>query len=370
MKPLLLLPLLIGSMVSAAESTSPLRPWPLWDNQESVEQYAQRVGLPPTKTLDLGNGMKLELVLIPAGQFIMGTPEPVPVDEDGFRKQIVAGQALLALGGGVLLVLLGAIVFQTIRNRQRPKFSLSRLTAMTIAAGVSVLSGMHWQHSAQSLEREQTEYQAAKARFAIADSREKPAHVVRLTKPFYMSKFTVTQEQYQQVTGTNPSRIGGKNHPVEHVSWYEALEFCKRLTEKNGQEVRLPTEAEYEFSCRAGTITAYYTGDSEQDLARAGWYDANSNFNLHPVGQKEANAFGLFDMHGNVEQWCQDWYDEDYYQKSPLEDPVGPTQGTHRVFRSGPWLSYAELCRSAYRNKSNPDDRGLFSIRLLMPASK
>ena len=127
--------------------------YPLWDGQESVEQYAQRVNLPPTKTLDLGNGVTLETVLIPAGEFVMGTPKPEPVDEYGFHKKIVVGQVLLALSGGVLLVLVGTVVIRAIRRRRRPQYSLARFLAMIVVAGAGVLSGIHWWHSARTLEK-------------------------------------------------------------------------------------------------------------------------------------------------------------------------------------------------------------------------
>ena len=133
--PLLFLSLL--GPVSAGEG--PAEPaYPLWDGQEPVARYAERVGLPPTKTLDLGNGVNLELVLIPAGKFIMGTPEPEPVDEAAFHKQIVTGQALLAASVGVLLVLLGTIIVQALRRRSRPQYSLARFLAMAVAMGVTV----------------------------------------------------------------------------------------------------------------------------------------------------------------------------------------------------------------------------------------
>jgi len=186
---------LLGTLSAAEQPTPPA--YPLWDGQESVAQYAARVNLPPTQTLDLGNGIKLETVLIPAGKFVMGTPEPIPVDEDKFRKQIVLGKVLLALGGGVLLVLLSFTVVRAIRKRRRLQFSLARFLGMAFAASVAVLSGMHWRHSVQTLEKAQAEYQAALARYDRAgqDSGEKHAHPVTLTQPFYMGKFVVTQEQ-------------------------------------------------------------------------------------------------------------------------------------------------------------------------------
>ena len=342
---LLILVMLAGTLV-AGEPTA----YPLWDGSESVAEYAKKINLPPTKTLELGNNVKLELVLIPAGKFVMGTPEPTPVDEDGFQKRIVTGQALLAASAGALLVMLVVVIIRAIRKRQTPKYSLLWLLAITITAGGCVLSGLHWRESVKTLAKVREDFITAKARFDAANKDEKPAHQVTLTQPFYMGKYDVTQEQYQAVMGSNPSQNKGKDNPVEMVSWDEAQDFCKRLTALTTQTVRLPTEAEWEFACRAGTTTMYYSGDSENDLNRVAWYSGNSNGTTQPVGQREANAFGLYDMHGNVWQWCEDWWDDSAYSKSPTENSVGPTHYACHVMRGNFWGTGAMECRSAHRN--------------------
>ena len=350
---------LAGSL--PASELAPAPAYPLWDGSESVADYAQRINLPPTKTLDLGGGVKMELVLIPAGKFIMGTPEPAPVDEEGFHKKIVTGQALLAASAAALLVMLTVVVVRAVRNKRRPQLSLGRLLLVTVAAGGCVLSGLHWWHSVQILEKANAEYAGAKARYNAANSYEKPAHPVTLTQSFYMGKFDVTQEQYQQVMGTNPSYFKGKDNPVEQVSWDGAQAFCKKLSEQTKLSVRLPTEAEWEYSCRAGTKTTYFSGDTDKDLDRVAWYSANSKNTTHPVGQKEANTFGLYDMHGNVWNWCQDWYGEDYYGKSTTENPQGRTHGAWRLLRGGSWGNgpMMDCCRSANRSADNPDARDI-----------
>src|SRR5208337_4411958 len=139
------------------------------------------------------------------------------------------------------------------------------------------------------------------------------------------------------------------------VSWDDAQEFCKKLGQATNQLVRLPTEAEWEYACRAGTSTKYYSGDSEEDLKRVAWYGANSGNTTHPVGQKEPNQFGLYDMHGNVWQWCQDWYEE--YKADAVVDPQGTAQGAGRVLRGGSWDDLPGSCRSASRVGGSPDVR-------------
>jgi len=304
------------------------------------------------------------MVLIPAGKFTMGTPEPVPVDEDEYRKKIVTGQAVLAAGVGVLLVLLGTVVIRAVRQRRRPQYSLGRLVVMTMVAGVGLLGGLHWHFSALAFSEAKAEYQAASARYRDSYETEKPAHEVTLTRPYYLGRFEVTQEQYQQVMGGNPSDFKGQNLPVENVSWDEAQEFCKKASEKTGHAMRLPTDAEWEFACRAGTRTLYCTGDGEADLDRAAWYDKNSGNTTHPVGQKVPNAWGLYDMHGNVWEWVQDFYAP--YKAEAATDPGGPAQGQYRVLRGGSWFYFPGLCRSASRFGDYPDDRDFdFGFRVV-----
>ncbi|MCY3018209.1 MAG: formylglycine-generating enzyme family protein [Planctomycetota bacterium] len=343
------------ALVCGADA-QPHNAFPLWDSHETVEQYANRVNLPSTKTLDLGGGVHIDLVLIPAGKFVMGTPEPKPVDEEGFRKKIVVGRSAFAAGVGVLLVLIATVIIRAIRKRHRPQYSLARFMAMTLVAGVGVMGGMHWWFSTKALTEARAEYKAAFARYQSSYDWEKPAHEVTLTTPFYMGKYPVTQEQYMQVMGTNPSHFKGQNLPVETVSWDNAAEFCKKVSEKTGLMVRLPTDAEREYACRAGTTTTYNTGDSDADLDKAAWYYANSKSTTHPVGQKAANAWGLHDMHGNVWEWCLDLWQEHYGPEAAV-DPKGPENGQARVLRGGSWGDDAGNCRSAYRDRFLPVNR-------------
>ncbi|MBI3800777.1 MAG: SUMF1/EgtB/PvdO family nonheme iron enzyme [Deltaproteobacteria bacterium] len=166
---------------------------------------------------------------------------------------------------------------------------------------------------------------------------EKPVHLVRISRPFYMGKDLVTQAQWEAVMGTNPSRFtDDPTLPVENVSWDDAQEFLRRLSEKGGGEpYRLPTEAEWEYAARAGAATSYCFGDEPSRLQEYAWYGENSGGRTHPVGKLKPNAWGLYDVHGNVWEWVQDWYDAGYYQRSLAEDPRGPEEGQYRVVRGG-----------------------------------
>jgi formylglycine-generating enzyme required for sulfatase activity len=143
-------------------------------------------------------------------------------------------------------------------------------------------------------------------------------HEVTISKPFYMGETEVTQAQYEAVMGTNPSHFKGATNPVECVCWDYATEFCKKLSDKTRQAVRLPMEAEWEYACRAGTATAFSFGDADSTIGDYAWYGANSGGTTHPVGQKKPNAWGLYDMHGNVWEWCADWFG---LRCSPLSRP-------------------------------------------------
>ena len=181
---------------------------------------------------------------------------------------------------------------------------------------------------------------------------EKPVHCVTISKPFYMGVYEVTQEQYKQIMDAKPSKFDGKNLPVENVSWFDAVEFCRRLSETEGLYYRLPTEAEWEYACRAGTTSKYYWGD-KFDGAYS-WYEKNSNGQTHPVGQKLPNNWGLYDMVGNVSEWCSDRYNRDYYQWSPTIDPQGPSLGQVRVLRGGSFKRWDGASASWFRDRHWP----------------
>jgi len=239
--------------------------------QEARPAKGPTISPPKEFAADLGGGVKLELVLIPAGEFMMGSP--------------------------------------------------------------------------------------AAEKGAAAD--EKPQHRVRITKAFYLGRYPVTQEQWTAVMGGNPSYFKGPKNPVEEVSWDDGLLFFMRLNEKvGGGKFQFPTEAQWEYACRAGSTTRYCFGDDEAGLAEYGWYDKIAGGTTHPVGGKKPNAWGLYDMHGNVWQWCADWNDSTYYAHSPIDDPTGPASGTLRISHGGCWFSGAGAARSANHGRIEPEHRG------------
>ncbi len=318
----------------------------LW-NGEKIDEYAKVHNLPEMLTVTLGNGMQMELRLIPSARYLMGTRIPeAPLDTVLQEKWVTAV-------GVLFLVLIAVPIFvTTITKRGRPQISLARFLAATISCSVILLGLVRWRDANERLAR----YHVELSRFNAATADERPEHEVTLAHPFYLGTFLVTQEQYAAVTGKSPSKFSGKRLPVESLTFDDAREFCKQLSNSTGMTVRLPREAEWEFACRAGSDSAYYTGESESDLGKVGWYKGNSGGKTHDVGLFEPNAFGLYDMHGNVLEWCEDRYlpyriggvvDE------PAEDSNAMTQW--HVMRGGCWYTSAITCRS--RNRCAMEDK-------------
>jgi formylglycine-generating enzyme required for sulfatase activity len=188
-------------------------------------------------------------------------------------------------------------------------------------------------------------------------NRAKPVHTVKITNPFFLGTYPVTQREWKAVMGDNPSRFMGDNLPVENVSWREVLEFTRKLNAKEGTDkYRLPSEAEWEYACRAGTTTRNSFGDSESKLGEYAWFKENSGDKTHPVGQKKPNSWGLYDMHGNVWEWVQDtWHDS--YEGAPTDGSAWEGFGSYRVVRGGCWEFGAGNCSSASRTYDDPDRR-------------
>ena len=195
---------------------------------------------------------------------------------------------------------------------------------------------------------------------------EKPTHSVTLSS-YYICKYEVTQALWRAVMGSNPSEIKGDNLPVECVSWNDCQTFINRLNNYTGRNFRLPTEAEWEFAARGGNNSRHYKYSGSNNLDDVAWYDDNSGKRTHPVGTKQANGLGLYDMSGNVYEWCSDWYGS--YSSYSQSNPTGPNSGYWRVIRGNCWNSYAWHCRTPERY-SNPSDYCNYDLGLRLVLSQ
>ena len=196
-------------------------------------------------------------------------------------------------------------------------------------------------------------------------SDEKPVHQVTLTNDYYMGKYEVTQALWQAVMGSNPSNFKGDNLPVETVNWNDCQEFISKLNSLTGRKFRLPTEAEWEYAARGGKKSRGYQYSGSRKISDVAWYEGNSRSKTHPVGRKQANELGIYDMSGNVWEWCSDWYGS--YSSSSQTNPMGSDSGAKRVRRGGSWCYIARICRSSYRYGDAPDCRGLYlGLRLAL----
>ncbi len=279
------LALLTALLLTTARTLAGDAPYPLWDGKESIAEYAQHAHLEPTLTLDLGDGVKWEGRLIPAGTFVMGSPA-----------------------------------------------------------------------SENKLEKD------------LAPEKQ---HKVTLKRPFYMGEFELTQAQYQKVMSDNPSLTKGDNLPVHNLPWQSAQEFCDKLSKQIGREVQLPTEAQWEYACRAGTTTAYHSGDTIADLDQVGWHNGNADHRLHAGGEKLPNAWGLYDMHGNIREFTRDLYDP--APQADATDPTGPKEGDPKshVVRGGAYSANAAVvfnCRAAIRRPT--ESLAITGFRVIVAVGK
>ena len=196
---------------------------------------------------------------------------------------------------------------------------------------------------------------------------EKPVHSVTLSD-YYIGKFEVTQGLWEEVMGTtiHEQRIKagysstngvGSDYPMYYVNWEEAQEFCTRLGQLTGKNYALPTEAQWEYAARGGVKSRGYKYSGSNTIGNVAWYRDNNSSSTHPVATKQPNELGLYDMSGNVWEWCSDWYASDYYYDSPQSNPTGPPTGSRRVLRGGGWINFAEYCRVSSRNHNYPSFR-------------
>lgn len=186
------------------------------------------------------------------------------------------------------------------------------------------------------------------------DEDELPVRDIKISDSFYMGTFEVTQRQWEAVMGYNPSKFVGTELPVDSVSFYECLLFTEKVSEITGLLFSLPTEAMWEYACRAGTTTKWFYGDIEGEEEKYSWISPHDDNKTHKVGEKNSNQWGLYDMYGNVQEWCLDWYENPYSLKESI-DPIGPKKGASRVVRGGGWGAFADNARSAYRNALGPN---------------
>jgi len=187
------------------------------------------------------------------------------------------------------------------------------------------------------------------------DTDEKPVHRVTLTNDYYIGKYEVTQALWQAVTDSNPSNFKGNDLPVEMVSWNDCQDFISKLNSMTGKRFHLPTEAQWEYAARGGKKSRGYQYSGSNTLGDVAWYSGNSCSRTHAVGTKQPNELGIYDMAGNVWEWCQDWYGS--YSSSPQTNSTGAVSGSYRVFRGGSWYYSAWYCRTSYRRNGTPGFR-------------
>ena len=197
-----------------------------------------------------------------------------------------------------------------------------------------------------------------------AESDEKPVHSVTLDG-YYIGKCEVTQELWEAVMGSNPSHFKGAQNPVENVSWNDCQEFVSRLNSLTGRTFRLPTEAEWEYAARGGNKSLHYKYSGSDNIDEVAWYNNNSGSSTHAVGTKSPNELGIYDMSGNVWEWCSDWYGG--YSAGAQTNPQGPSSGSYRVLRGGSWINYAGNCRVSIRSYDDPGNSNInFGLRLIL----
>jgi formylglycine-generating enzyme required for sulfatase activity len=263
----------------------------------------------------------------------------------------------------IITVLLSAVLFLLPACERSPGTGAAKPTSASPPQNASLST------NALAISKEMARIPAGRFQMGDKDESDAKLHEVAVNS-FLMDKNLVTQDQYEKAMGENPSRWKGGNNPVEQVRWSDAVRFCNKRSELEGLKpcydlktwkcdfdadgYRLPTEAEWEYACRAGTSTAYFFGDDATKLGDYAWFDKNSGGRPRPVGQKQPNAWGLHDVCGNVWEWCNDFYAVDYYNESPPTDPRGPDAGQTKVVRGGAWRFSAQRCRSGYRYNENP----------------
>ncbi|MDD4748208.1 MAG: SUMF1/EgtB/PvdO family nonheme iron enzyme, partial [Salinivirgaceae bacterium] len=314
-----------------------------------------------TKTITITEGKTAEInETLPAGiaVTITSTPTGAELYVDGSRVGTTPYTATLGFGSHSIKLISGKIVVEE-------SIAISQSGKTRFEYNVSEFG--NFTETTYNLNLEMIAVRGGTFQmgdtFGDVGSDEKPVHSVTVSD-FYMGKYEVTQAQWRAIMGNNPSKFSGcDNCPVEQVSWNDVQEFIKKLNAKTGKKYRLPTEAEWEYAAKGGVEThgrASHRYAGSNTLNDVAWNTNNSNSKTHPVGGKKPNELGIYDMSGNVWEWCNDWYDKNYYGSSPFNNPQGPSSGSYRVFRGGSWYGNASICRVAFRSFSTPDSGSYF----------
>ncbi|MDR3606697.1 MAG: formylglycine-generating enzyme family protein [Oligoflexia bacterium] len=289
-----------------------------------------------------------------------------------FEFSTEQGNTTIKAGGETLLIDSHKLCMQRFRGRRMKVSVLAVVLSLSLLTTIQALAGGI--NNALFVKIPHGTFQMGSPAGEDGHFENEGLHTVTISHDFEIGVYDVTQRQWFQVMGNNPSYFSSQrycgsdfvsvngiglcpNNPVEQVSWNDAQSFIQKLNQAgDGYTYRLPTEAEWEYAARAGSQTAYYFGNDENLLDANAWYAENAGSQTHPVGLKTANAFGLYDLAGNVFQWVQDYYGGNYASAS-VTDPVGPSSGTIRVFRGGGWAYYPQFCRSAVRFGDTPETR-------------
>lgn len=328
--------------------------WPFSPEEAKLRQQktAHVLRVPVEKLINLGNEVFIEFVLVPNGRFCMGTPSPIEPNWEDFRSSIRFNRAVTISVVVFVFSIFFLWLWRVFRLKTKMQISLKNLIIFLIIINIASVSGVKWWKWNNNFNKAKVEFEIAQTRFKNSENWEKPAHWVIIGSPFYFGKYEISQEQYSVVMGNNPGLPKNPQFPVNGVSWEDAVNFCKKASDKAGVKLRLPTEAEWEFACRGGSLTQFFFGDSTENLNRVAWFSENAK-SIQKVGLKEKNPFGLFDIHGNVWEWCNDSFIA--YSLNIEGNMDGRSHPySERVLRGGSWGSSGLSCRSACRDKATP----------------
>ena len=326
---------------------------------------------PPTKQAAKSHTQKKQLVQLPATSVIKILPDAdctIYIDNEKKGKVIAGNFLKIPLGAGDYVIKAVGTNPADVLSQNYTVETVGRETILNIKLNDVVNARLQKEEYVKQVDAEKKKYRqvagAIPMEFVQGGSFDMgtndgpkdatPVHHVTISS-FYIGKHEVTQAQWQAVMGNNPSdHINCNDCPVESVNWDDVQHIIEKLNQKTGYHYRLPTEAEWEYAARGGNISKGYTYSGSNDITTVGWFKDNSGYKTQPVGQKQGNELGIYDMTGNVSEWCQDWYGVTYYSSSPQQDPLGLSIGSRHVCRGGAWLNEASYCSVYFRNKAYP----------------